>query len=242
MTARTPASRKLRPLPSRSSVSHLVPFLTVLLVLLAVVLVALSPLALDVLDDGGKWSQRSEIGQTYGAAAALISVFALTAITVSLVLQAREAKLAREQASRTTHNELITMALENPLYRECWGVFSDEKDENSLKQQLYMNLIVSYWQTRFELGTFSETHLRHGAASIFSARPGRTFWKDAREARIRTSQTRKARRFHAILDEEYDKSISTTPVLDTSTEVGGTRMATLLRKIADHLDEKQQVN
>ncbi|MFC7381712.1 hypothetical protein [Sphaerisporangium rhizosphaerae] len=33
---------------------------------------------------------------------------------------------------------------------------------------------MSYWQTRFELGTFSETHLRHGATAIFSARPGRS--------------------------------------------------------------------
>ncbi len=237
MTAQTPQPRaKLRPLTGPSSVSRLVPFLTVLLVLLAVTVVALSPLALDVLDDGGRWSRRSEIGQTYGAAAALLSVFALAAITVSLVLQAREAKLAREQASRATHNELITMALENPIYRECWGVFSTETDERSLRQQLYTNLILSYWQTRFELGTFSETHLRHGATTIFSARPGRTFWKEAREARIRTSQTRKARRFHAILDEEYDRSVAATPTLDRPSDARATRVAALIRRIADRLD------
>ncbi|GII89116.1 hypothetical protein Ssi03_71060 [Sphaerisporangium siamense] len=246
MTAQ-PSQRpaKLKAQTSLPSARHLTTFLIVVLLLLAVGLVVLSPLAVDLLDDGGGWSRRSEIGQTYGAAAALISVFALAAITVSLVLQAREAKLAREQASRTTHNELITMALDEPLYRECWGVFSAEKDEKSLRQQLYTNLIVSYWQTRFELGTFSETHLRHGATAIFSANPGRVFWRDAREARIRTSQTRKARRFHAIIDEEYSRSIAAKPVLDPSARDmaprahdRSPRVATVLRRIADRLDKQ----
>ncbi|MEV6985272.1 DUF6082 family protein [Sphaerisporangium sp. NPDC051017] len=244
MTAQIPQRHaKLKALTSSHSARHLTTFLTVALVLLAVGLVVLSPLAVDLLDDGGGWSRRSEIGQTYGAAAALISVFALVAITVSLVLQARDAKLAREQASRTTHNELMTMALDDPLYRECWGVFSAEKDENALRQQLYTNLIVSYWQTRFELGTFSETHLRHGATAIFSARPGRIFWRDAREARIRTSQTRKARRFHAIIDEEYNRAIAAKPVLDPPAQDTtprarnrSPRVATVLRRIADRLD------
>ncbi|GGK78464.1 hypothetical protein Sme01_22860 [Sphaerisporangium melleum] len=235
MTAQNPPrvpTFKFRP----SSARHLVPFLTFALVLMAVGLVVLSPLALDALDDGGGWSRRSEIGQTYGAAAALISVFALAAITVSLVLQARETKLAREQASRTTHNELMTMALENDVYRECWGVFSAETDERTIRQQMYTNLIVSYWQTRFELGTFSETHLRHGASAIFSARPGRIFWRDARKARIRTSQTRKARRFHAILDEEYNKSVTATPVLGSPAKSRNARMAMALRRLAERLE------
>ncbi|WP_203990415.1 DUF6082 family protein [Sphaerisporangium rufum] len=211
--------------------------MTIPLVLTATALVVLSPLAIDAIDDGGQWSRRSEIGQTYGAAAALLSVLALAAIAFSLVLQAREVKLAREQASRATHNELITMALNDPDYRECWGVFSTERDERSIRQQLYTNLVVSYWQTRFELGTFSETHLRHGAATVFSARPGRVFWRDAREARIRTSQTRKARRFHSILDEEYQKSLATMPTLEAAPVHRRTaRLAGLLRGIADRLE------
>jgi hypothetical protein len=71
-----------------------------LLIVLAVGLVAVSPLALDIFGNSPAWTQRSEIGQTYGAAAALLSVLALVGISISLILQAREAKIAREYASR----------------------------------------------------------------------------------------------------------------------------------------------
>lgn len=192
--------RSLRP-------KFLVPALVSVLVLAALALVALSPLALDLFGTGEEWRRRSEIGQTYGAAAALIAVLALVGIAVSLVLQAREAKIAREYASRAVHSELIRMAMEDPLYRECWGPYwAAEEDEDERRQDMYVNLIVSYWQSRFELGMFSEAHLRYGASRMFSAAPGRRFWEGGRAARFAVSQSRRLRRFHEILDEEYQKA------------------------------------
>lgn len=167
MTAQHLPRRPQAKLRVRFPLRPLILLLTVLLVLLSVALVVLSPFALDALGAGEEWARRSEIGQTYGAAAALLSVLALAAIGVSLVLQAREAKIAREQASRTTHTELLFMAMEDPIYREFWGPFTTAQDEREFKQQLYTNLIVSYWQSRYELGTFTEAHLRHGAGTLF---------------------------------------------------------------------------
>ncbi|MEV5412824.1 DUF6082 family protein [Thermopolyspora sp. NPDC052614] len=226
---------------ARLSLRPLILLLTVLLVLLSVALVVLSPFALDASGDDREWARRSEIGQTYGAAAALLSVLALAAIGVSLVLQAREAKIAREQASRATHTELLFMAMEDPMYRECWGPFTTAQDEREFKQQLYTNLIVSYWQSRYELGTFTEEHLRHGAGTLFMGQPGRSFWEQAREPRMRTSRTRKARRFHTILDEEYRKAVAAVPTLPSALRARAgrsPRVSVLLRGIADLVERR----
>ncbi len=64
-------------------------------------LVALSPLMLERLDGQAQdWERLSFIGQTYRAASAILSVLALIGVSVSLLLQAREAKATREQALR----------------------------------------------------------------------------------------------------------------------------------------------
>lgn len=78
------------------------------LVILAIVIVAVSPFVLD--DFGGSpaaWARRADIGQTYGAAAALLAVLALAGVAASLVLQARETKVNREHNSRQVHNQLM---------------------------------------------------------------------------------------------------------------------------------------
>jgi hypothetical protein len=187
-----------------------------------VALVAASPLALDLFGRERTWAERSEIGQTYGAAAALLSVLALVGISVSLVLQAREAKVARDHASRTTHSELLQMAMQEPAYRECWGPIDFARSDEELRQHAYTNLIVSYWQSRFEVGTFSETHLRAGAAAMFAAAPGRRFWTVTRQVRLQTAHSRRSRRFHRILDEEYEKAVAAGPPASRPSEASAT--------------------
>jgi Family of unknown function (DUF6082) len=95
------------------------------LLLVAVVtaaLVGLTPVALTVFrGDQTNWERLSYIGQTYGAASALLSALALVGIAVTLVLQARDTKVSREQGQRILHVGLLKMAMDNPLYRRCWG-------------------------------------------------------------------------------------------------------------------------
>lgn len=187
---------------------------TFALVILAIVIVALSPFVLD--DFGGKassWTRRADIGQTYGAAAALLAVLALAGVAISLVLQARETKVNREHASRQVHTELIRMALDDPAYVECWGPYVDQENPVSTRQHGYVNLILSYWESRFELGTFTEQHLRSGAREMFSSPPGRRFWSTTRIGRSQIHETRRQRRFHEIVDGEYLRAVERTPVL-----------------------------
>lgn len=182
------------------------------LVAISAILVAASPLALDLFGgSAGSWTRRGNIGQTYGAAAALLSVLALAGVAASLILQARESKANREQASRVIHTDLLKMAMDDPAYLECWGPYSSATDPVAQRQYLYVNLILSYWESRYELGQFSDIHLREGAAHMFRAQPGLRFWADTRTLRVDTSESRRARRFHQILDEEYLKAVAPGP-------------------------------
>lgn len=78
-----------------------------LLVLVSIGLVVASPWALRAL--GGSnldWSRLSNIGQTYGAVSAIIAAVALLGVVSSLIVQSREAKIARISAQRAHHVEL----------------------------------------------------------------------------------------------------------------------------------------
>lgn len=178
--------------------------LLILLIVLTVGLVGASPVALHLFDgDVQQWERLSFIGQTHGAASALLSAFALVGIVVTLVLQARDTKVSREQGQRQAHLELMKMALENPLYRRAWGPVHPGRAPGTDLQQIYVNLIFSSWQMSFELKTMDERLLRAVTSTLFKGEPGRRFWAGARETRIATSATRRERRFHRIVDEMF---------------------------------------
>ena len=186
--------------------------LLILLIVLTIGLVGASPIALHLFNgDVKQWERLSFIGQTYGAASALLSAFALAGIVVTLVLQARDTKVNREQGQRQAHIELLKMALENPLYRKAWGPVLPGRDPDADLQQIYVNLIFSNWQMSFELKTMDERLLRAVAASLFEGEPARRFWVGARETRIATSATRRERRFHQIVDEMYQAAEAQGP-------------------------------
>jgi hypothetical protein len=188
--------------------------LLTLLILLTVGLVGASPVALDLFDgDAARWERLSFIGQTYGAASALLSAFALAGIVVTLVLQARDTKVSREQGQRLAHSELLKMALENPVYRRAWDPVLPGRDPDADLQQIYVNLIFSSWQMSFELKTMDERLLRAVTSALFKGAAGRRFWAGARETRIATSATRRERRFHRIVDEMYQAAEAQGPPL-----------------------------
>jgi hypothetical protein len=150
--------------------------LLALLILLATGLIGLTPLALSALrGTNTNWERLSYIGQTYEAASALLSGLALIGIVVTLVLQARDTKVSRDQGRRLLHVDLLKMAMENPLYRECWGPIDYAKDADAELQHIYVNLIISEWQTSFEIKTMDEHLLRAVAASLFRGAVGRLF-------------------------------------------------------------------
>lgn len=153
-----------------------------------------------------RWERLSFIGQTYGAASTILAVLALIGVVVTLVLQAHETRLAREEARRAAIGDLLRMAMDDPDLDECWGPISAGQDLRRRRQQMYVNMILSEWQMSFETRALGERRLRAISREMFEGRVGREFWVSAREIRLSTSETRRARRFHQILDEEYQRA------------------------------------
>jgi hypothetical protein len=154
------------------------------------------------------WQELGDIATTYGAASAFLSVLALTGVAASLVFQARETKASREQALRSLHVDLLRMAMDDEVYRRCWGPFFVTDDPDGQRAQMYTNMIVSHWELMFELNAISEAHLREVAFVVFSGEEGRRFWSGSRAMRAKAADTRRERRFHQILDEEYKRAVS----------------------------------
>jgi uncharacterized membrane protein len=199
--------------PRRATITTLI----LLVVVLVSGLVAVSPFALRLLSGrSGDWEQLSWVGQTYGAASALLAVLALIGVTLSLFMQAREAKASREQALRAIHTELQQMAMEDELYRRSWGPFFASGDPDAQRAHMYINMIISTWQMQYELDALSEEHLRATAHLVFSGEIGQRFWSEARDLRLRTASTRRDRRFHEILDEEYQRALASPAVASSS--------------------------
>jgi hypothetical protein len=172
-------------------------------------LVAASPYALRALDPSSRdWERLSWVGQTYGAASAFLAMFALIGIAVSLVIQAREARAAREQSLRVIHTDLLQLAMDDEVYRRAWGPFFAAGEPDAQRQHMYINLIISNLRMQYELRALTEPHLRSVVHIMFSGDPGRRFWAEGRELRMRAAGSRRERRFLEILDEEYRHALA----------------------------------
>lgn len=200
---------------------------------MAIALIGISPIALGVFHGGtGRWERLSFIGQTYGAASAIVSVLALVGIVLTLSYQAREAKLAREETRRQAVGDLLRMAMEDPDLDECWGPVPPPDDPKTRKQLLYTNMIIAEWSLSFETRALPEARLRAIANEMFQGQVGRDYWESARETRLSTSAGHRERRFHEILDEEYERAqppaIARPPVQTSTTAQALTRKERLL--------------
>lgn len=182
--------------------------LALVLVLLAIAgLIAASPLGFSLLGGAnGYWDRLSSIAQTYAAASALLSVLALIGVASSLVLQARETTLAREEARRRGISDLLKMAMDDPDLSECWGPSGLSDPLKQQRQHMYINMIVGEWRQSYETGSLEEPRLRAIAYEMMSGPPGRRYWEAVRDVRMSTSQGRAQRRFHQILQEEYERA------------------------------------
>lgn len=181
---------------------------------LAVVVAAVaSPLLLGYLDAAGgnwDWQRLSAIGETYGAASALLSALAIGGVSLSLVLQARQTNQARTQAARQMHLELVKIAFEEPAYLACFGE-DPAPDGADARQLAYVNLIVSNWMARWDLRIVGEAPLRAAAANLFRTDIGRVYWDRHGPGRIRNEPIRRRRRILAAIDAEYQAAVRGGP-------------------------------
>ncbi|MDS1270756.1 DUF6082 family protein [Lipingzhangella sp. LS1_29] len=180
------------------------PVLVVLLTVLVVAVVGVSPFGLSWFTELPQdWQELSLVGQTYGAASAVLAGLALLGIVATLVLQVREMRNTREVALRQSNSELLRMAMDHPEYLECWGTNFPADAGRADRQRMYTNLIVSQWEMAYESGAMGDAMLRAVARKVLAGPIGWEYWRDVRDIRLDTAETRRAKRFHRLLDKEF---------------------------------------
>lgn len=158
----------------------------------AVTATLLSPYLLQLLLplSGPDLRELSDLGQAYGAASALLAAFALIAVATSVALQVREARFARRAAERDHHFRLMQLMIEHPAIRQ-----------GRSQNQLYLNLMISYWEMLYEMGEMPKSALmEYARQEVFATEAGRRFWERTREHRMAAAKNRRHARFAAILD------------------------------------------
>jgi hypothetical protein len=179
------------------------------------VLIVLSPFALRLLAHGRRddWALLSDIGQTYGAISALLSAGALTGVAVSVFIQIKELRHNREQAARAIQFDLLKMALEDPVYLQCVGpaAGAPEGGEDWSRQSIYINLLLNFWQMRWEFGDMTEEEIRGaGRDELFASEVGRRYWHHYGPRRALHATNRRSRRFNEIFSEEHVAAVLLT--------------------------------
>jgi Family of unknown function (DUF6082) len=173
-------------------------------------MVLLSPVLLREIDRliNADWSRLSEIGQTYGAASAILAMLALGGVALSLLFQARQSRAQRVQAARHYHFELYRMTLENPeLYLPLWDA-PDLPPTREGQRYGFTNLIFNYAWMSYELRVVSEPDLRRFFAGILRGPVGSSYWSRARDSWPRYALGRRGRAFVQIIDDEYRRAIA----------------------------------
>jgi hypothetical protein len=136
-------------------------------------LVLISPLLLRQLGSirGIDWARLSEVGQTYGAASAILSAVALIGVSLSLIVQARQAKAERIRVVRERHMELLRIALDAPdVYAPVIGKLPSTADNS--RQFLFCTMWMNYSRMGFQLGILTERTVREDLIrSAFESEP-----------------------------------------------------------------------
>lgn len=127
---------------------------------------------------------------------------ALIGVTMCLV---RQSRTMRERAVRDVNTALLKLAMEDPAYAECWRGNLPAGEPQEQRQGFYADLVLMQWEMGYETGAIGETHIRALAARLFEGRVPWEFWRRVRELRLETAESRRARRFQIMIDEEFQR-------------------------------------
>ncbi|MGW4412874.1 DUF6082 family protein [Nonomuraea sp. NPDC004702] len=158
-----------------------------------------------ITSDTGVWSLLNALGLTYSQVAALLHALALIGVASSIAWQTKD---ARGQERRRLHNDLLKMAMNDPLYLACWGDFFADDDERSQRAHLYLNMVFNTWLLMWEQRSITEAHLRGIAWTVLSSPSGRVFWQQVRDLRMSGAGSRRERRFNRVIDDVYQRVVS----------------------------------
>jgi len=178
-------------------------------------LVALSPFALQWMAPGmgEDWNRLSAIGQTYSAIATILSALAVMGIVASIIIQSRQARVEQWHAIRGFHKELLIMALEDPKYRESWGL-SHGLTGDEWERHTYTRLVTHYLWMGAETGVIPWESIQANAANMFEIQTNVDSWGRMRTRWLVDAQTSRERRFVEIFEAEYAAAVARRSEVD----------------------------
>ncbi len=193
-------------------------------------LVLASPLLLRELGRirGIDWTRLSNVGQTYGAASAILSAVALIGISLSLMVQARQARAERIRVVRERHMELLRIILDNPeIYASVIGVRTPSKVDDS-RRFVFSTMWMNYSRLGYQMGVINQHVLREEILrGAFRGKPMRDWWAVAGKYwSPETEPDRRSRQFVRIASEEYRRAVADGPPNVRASEVSSPEMMT----------------
>jgi Family of unknown function (DUF6082) len=194
---------------------------TLLLIAGILSLVLISPLFLRQLSHikGIDWATLSNVGQTYGAASAILSAIALIGVSLSLLVQARQARTERVRITRERHMELLQIILDDPdVFGPVIGIRRRPLVDS--RQHLFCTMWVNYARMGYQAGVLTEEILHDDIfGPAFQNEPMRKWWTYSRRFWSGDLiQGRLERKFVKIIEEEYSKAVLERPSIASSGE------------------------
>ncbi|MFG2453235.1 DUF6082 family protein [Streptomyces sp. NPDC048512] len=126
--------------------------------------------------DDTDWAKLSAISQTYASVSVLLTAAALLGAVASLTYQARQTRIAHEEATRSHHRELLFRALDEPDLRVCWGPYPQAVTSQQYRQFTYCNLIITFWHSEYVIGRSTEETVKTLTKRFFQGEIGRKYW------------------------------------------------------------------
>jgi hypothetical protein len=164
---------------------------------------------------GIDWQQLSNIGQTYGAASAILSGVALIGVVFSLLVQARQAKSERIRVVRERHMEILQLVMSDPkVYGPVTGMLVDSQaDADRVRASLLATMWMNYGRMGYQMDILSERSLRaEFFPNMFRSGLTRNWWTTYRELWLSAPvPDRRGRKFTEIAEEEYRKAVAAGP-------------------------------
>ncbi|MEV4393374.1 DUF6082 family protein [Nonomuraea sp. NPDC049607] len=174
--------------------------------LLGGTLLLLSPLAAQLLAEsipGLDWALLSNIGQAYGAVAALLTALSLVGVMISTLVQARSVRIASEQTWRLTQLELAKLVIDDPKLVQFEGVpWHGPEDDLPLRLRILVNLWLEQWRSMHNFGLMDDSEIHRLASGLFAGEAGRRHWVENSDGYRADRRNVRTRAFSRILDEE----------------------------------------
>ncbi|MFD7877606.1 DUF6082 family protein [Streptomyces sp. NPDC059766] len=137
-------------------------------------------LILKIAPSGTDWAKLSDVSQVY---AAFLSAIAVLGVAAALAYQAQQTELARTEAGRTFHRELMMATLNDPTLMPCWAPHFTTLSTEEARRIIFVNLIVSEWFSQYRLRHLTDDALLTLFRTHFQGEVARSHWEISRGSR-----------------------------------------------------------